>query len=101
MSTDEKKGTNVDMTYRAITDLWRVAYAARDLINRIDDITTEDFSRGGERDEREALRKALLTVNAAIFDLYGTCRECGRPVEEDPDAHPWQHRSHRIDLAAS
>lgn len=33
--------------------------AAKALLGKIDNITTEDFSRGGERVEREALRLAI------------------------------------------
>ena len=35
--------------------------AAFALLARIDNITTEDFSKGGDRQEREALRELLLT----------------------------------------
>lgn len=33
--------------------------AAIALLNKIDDITTEDFSKGGEREERETLREII------------------------------------------
>ena len=36
-----------------------VVIAARALLEKLANITTEDFSRGGERIEREALRDAL------------------------------------------
>lgn len=36
--------------------------AATALLARIDDITTEEFERGGERAEREALREALTRL---------------------------------------
>ena len=38
--------------------------AARALLDRIDNITTDEFSRGGEMDEREALRKAFANRSA-------------------------------------
>ena len=43
-----------------------VIQAAAALLAKIDDITTEDFSRGGERDEREALRRALLAAGVVV-----------------------------------
>ena len=42
-----------------LTDLDTLRVAAAALLNRIDHITTHDFERGGERKEREALRKVL------------------------------------------
>lgn len=33
--------------------------AAKALLDRIDNITTEEFARGGERAEREAMRQAI------------------------------------------
>lgn len=36
--------------------------AAIALLNKIDDITTHEFARGGEREEREALRKAIVAA---------------------------------------
>lgn len=38
--------------------------AARNLLARIDEITTEEFSKGGERVEREALRAVLAKMGA-------------------------------------
>lgn len=36
--------------------------AARALLERLDTITTEEFARGGEREERERLRAALAAL---------------------------------------
>lgn len=43
----------------------RIIRAARALLARIDNITTDDFMRGGERLEREALRSALAAIDGA------------------------------------
>jgi hypothetical protein len=55
--------TSADDVYDVLVDemeqLW-VAAAA--LLNRIDHITTEEFSKGGERNEREALRQVLANI---------------------------------------
>lgn len=46
-------------------ELWRaedvgaVVHAARALLHRLDHMTTEEFSRGGEREAREQLRQTL------------------------------------------
>ena len=56
----------------------KIITAATALLKRIDDITTEDFRKGGERAEREALREALVanmihncgyTEDAARYEL--------------------------------
>lgn len=44
-----------------------IADAAADLLRRLGNMTTEQFSRGGEREEREALR--VLLVAAGYTDL--------------------------------
>lgn len=36
-----------------------VIQSARRLLDKIDSMTSEEFSKGGEKKEREALRKAL------------------------------------------
>ena len=41
-----------------------VVQAAVALLERVDSITTEDFSKGGERKQREALRVALTELGA-------------------------------------
>lgn len=41
------------------TTLLMIALAAQALLDRLETLTTEEFSRGGERKEREALRAAL------------------------------------------
>jgi hypothetical protein len=40
-----------------------VIAAARGLLTRITHITTAEFERGGDRDEREALREALAALD--------------------------------------
>jgi hypothetical protein len=47
---------------RLIAAAPELADAARALLDRIDHITTDDFQRGGERREREALRSVLLRI---------------------------------------
>ena len=42
--------------------------AAQALLRKVDHITTEDFSHGGERPEREALRVILARVLAVPLD---------------------------------
>lgn len=50
--------------------LENVVITAQDLLNRLDDITSADFSTGGERKERDALRLALdHLVTAEIEEL--------------------------------
>lgn len=39
--------------------LQNIEKCATDLLNRIDDMTSKEFELGGERVQREALRKAL------------------------------------------
>ena len=41
-----------------------VVLAAQRLLEKIDNLTTDDFSKGGERQEREALRAALKKLTA-------------------------------------
>ena len=36
--------------------------AAKATLDKLDNITTEEFSRGGEREEREALRAAVERI---------------------------------------
>ena len=40
--------------------------AAKALLECIDNITTEEFAQGGERAEREALRKAITAVETLL-----------------------------------
>jgi len=47
---------------RLIAAAPELADAARVLLDRIDHITTDDFRRGGERREREALRAVLARI---------------------------------------
>lgn len=49
--------------------------AARALLSRLDTITTEDFARGGEAAEREALRAVLV----ALDDEAAQTTESERP----------------------
>ena len=42
--------------------LYVVLARATELLVRLDNITTEEFSQGGEREEREALRFALKAL---------------------------------------
>jgi len=48
--------------------LLRIAVAAQALLRRLDTITTQEFSAGGEQIEREALRAALLGTLAPTDD---------------------------------
>lgn len=48
----------VQMRARSRADL-RLKQLAAALLSKLDDMTTDDFSRGAEKPEREALRKAL------------------------------------------
>lgn len=48
----------VQMRARSRADL-RLKQLAAALLSRLDDMTTDDFSRGAEKPEREALRKAI------------------------------------------
>ena len=50
--------------YDHLTALERDAHA---LLERIDGITTYEFERGGEREQREALRVILARVHQAII----------------------------------
>jgi hypothetical protein len=52
-------GAHVAKPIRA-EDYQNLLKAAKALLAKIDDITTEDFSKGAEREEREALRVAIL-----------------------------------------
>ena len=52
--------SNEQVTY--IARLQRIELAARALLARIDDITTDEFQKGGERAERESLRDALAEI---------------------------------------
>lgn len=52
-------------TYRLGARRLDVIAASRALLDRIDNITTEEFSRGGEREQRERLRKALEALDDA------------------------------------
>ena len=45
--------------------LQNVTETARLFLARIDNITTEDFSKGGDRFEREVLRTALAALDVA------------------------------------
>jgi hypothetical protein len=47
---------------RLIAAAPELANAARALLDRIDHMTTDDFQRGGERREREALRAVLVCI---------------------------------------
>lgn len=49
--------TNAQAIY--IAKLQEIHIAAAAFLSRIDHITTQDFERGGDRVEREALRAAL------------------------------------------
>lgn len=40
----------------------RLLQASLALLDRIDNITTEDFQRGGEKKEREELRKVIAVI---------------------------------------
>jgi hypothetical protein len=51
------------MTHEERHFLLKIAIKAQALLDRLDTITTEKFSLGGEREEREALREALRPVN--------------------------------------
>lgn len=46
--------------------------AAKALLERIDNITTDEFSKGGEHDAREALRLAIAAYEA------GQARRAGK-----------------------
>lgn len=46
----------------AIDEHKAVVEAARLLLDRIDGITTDEFQLGGEREQREALRRALARL---------------------------------------
>lgn len=48
----------VQMRARSRADL-RLKQLAADLLSKLDDMTTADFSRGAEKPEREALIKAI------------------------------------------
>lgn len=43
-----------------------VISAARGLLRKIDNMTTVEFERGAEREEREALRSALIALDALL-----------------------------------
>ena len=58
------------------TYLLRIAVKAQALLARLDTITTEAFSCGGEREEREALRQALAAGRVA-------CEVCGVRLTEE------------------
>lgn len=49
----------------ATTSTPSLADAIRAMLTRIDNMTTEEFGRGGEKVEREALRAALPRAEAA------------------------------------
>ena len=49
------------MNEEVLTAADNVASAAAALLVKIENLTTEEFQRGGERQERKALREALRT----------------------------------------
>lgn len=48
-------------------DLTSLMLASHTLLNRIDNITSHEFSKGGERHERESLRRIIETIRARQF----------------------------------
>jgi hypothetical protein len=52
------------MDRRTTAELYRIRDLAAALLAKIDNITTEDFSKGGDQAEREALRAALVKFDA-------------------------------------
>jgi hypothetical protein len=52
------------MDRRTTAELYRIKALAAALLAKIDNITTDDFSKGGEAPEREALRAALAKFDA-------------------------------------
>lgn len=60
VSSEDPDGTHAAVYLaRSMTQLEAIATAARALLHRIENITTEDFSLGREQPEREALAAAL------------------------------------------
>jgi hypothetical protein len=57
--TAEEMAANAAFIVRAVNAHEELVAAARALLDRLDDITTDAFSKGGEAVEREALRAAL------------------------------------------
>lgn len=55
----ERLGEDGERFFAALDEL---VSAAEDFLARIDGITTEEFSKGGERMQRERLRNALLRI---------------------------------------
>jgi len=52
-----------DVSDRRHTERTSTVYAAaRALVRRLDTVTTDEFARGAERVEREALRSALVRI---------------------------------------
>ena len=52
------------MDRRTTAELYRIRDLAAALLAKIDNITTDDFSKGGDQIEREALRAALANFEA-------------------------------------
>lgn len=59
---DEIELLKVQIRARSRADL-RLKQLAAALLSKLDDMTTVDFSRGAEKPEREALRKAINETN--------------------------------------
>ena len=72
-------------------DVAELVDAAQALLRKVDHITTEDFSHGGERPEREALRVILARVLAVPLEdvtwppLDDAEQAAGRVVMAAPD----------------
>lgn len=54
---------------RSIAGLPELIEAARALLRRIDNLTSEEFSKGGEREEREALETAAEAVRETLREM--------------------------------
>lgn len=69
------------------TTLLRIALAAQALLDRLDHMTPEAFSRGGERQERDALRQALGRPEPCALPTATRCHDCGGPLDDAEQAY--------------
>ncbi len=59
----ELREADAELIVRAVNSHDALVAAAKALLEKIDNITTDDFSKGAEREEREHLRAILAEVS--------------------------------------
>jgi len=68
--------------------LLRIALYAQRLLARLDRMTTKEFSEGGDKTEREALRAALLGTTAPTDEYPSPSRRGRGIIRKAHDLHP-------------